>query len=331
MTNIEQLIHLAQQYQATDLHLVANSLPWVRINGDLQLLNQNHVVSKEALDTWLLSYLPPYQIQFFKKGQECDFTMDINTIGRIRVHIYRKKGKIAAALRLLPKTIPTIEDLAIPETLLPLLEKKQGLILVTGPTGSGKSTTLAAMFNYLNCNFSRHLVTIEDPIEFIYINNKSLISQREVLSDTKNFHCALRSVLRQDPDVILIGEMRDLITIRLALTAAETGHLVLASLHTPTAAQTINRIIDAFPSVEKTSVSSLLASSLTAVLAQKLLKKKHGGQLAAFELLLNTPAVENLIRENKLAQIYSLMQTSSFHGMQTFERHILELTKKNLL
>jgi twitching motility protein PilT len=267
----------------------------------------------------------------YEEFLEVDFSFEIPGIARFRVNAFNQKRGAAAVFRTIPSKVLTLEDLNAPAIFKEIVNVPRGLVLVTGPTGSGKSTTLAAMIDYLNDREYGHILTIEDPIEFVHTSKKCLINQREVHKDTLGFSEALRSALREDPDIILVGEMRDLETIRLALTAAETGHLVFGTLHTSSAAKTIDRIIDVFPGAEKTMVRSMLSESLRSVIAQTLLKKTGGGRIAAHEIMIGTPAIRNLIREDKVAQMYSAIQTGQAHGMQTLDQNLQELLKKGLI
>jgi twitching motility protein PilT len=267
----------------------------------------------------------------YEEFLECDFSFELPGIARFRVNAFNQNRGAAAVFRTIPSKILTLDDLGCPKFFQEVTRHPRGLILVTGPTGSGKSTTLAAMIDYVNSNDYAHILTIEDPIEFVHESKKCLINQREVHRDTLGFNEALRSALREDPDVILVGEMRDLETIRLALTAAETGHLVFGTLHTSSAAKTIDRIIDVFPAAEKGVIRSMLSESLQAVISQALLKKIGGGRTAAWEIMVGTPAIRNLIREDKVAQMYSAIQTGRRDGMQTLDQHLQELVEKGVV
>ena len=267
----------------------------------------------------------------FEEFWECDFSFEIPGLARFRVNAFNQNRGAGAVFRTIPSDILSLEDLKCPKIFEELADIPRGVVLVTGPTGSGKSTTLAAMVNHKNENEYGHILTVEDPIEFVHISKKCLINQREVHRDTLGFNEALRSALREDPDVILVGEMRDLETIRLALSAAETGHLVFGTLHTSSAAKTIDRIIDVFPAAEKDMIRAMLSESLKAVIAQTLLKKTGGGRVAAHEIMIGTPAIRNLIRENKIAQMYSAIQTGQQFGMKTLDQDLAELVKKNMV
>jgi twitching motility protein PilT len=262
---------------------------------------------------------------------ECDFSFEIPKLSRFRVNAFNQNRGAGSVFRTIPTQVKTMEDLSMPKVFQDMVNVPRGLVLVTGPTGSGKSTTLAAMIDYKNKNEHGHILTIEDPIEFVHESNKCLINQREVHRDTLGFNEALRSALREDPDIILVGEMRDLETIRLALTAAETGHLVFGTLHTSSAPKTIDRIIDVFPAGEKSLVRSMLSESLRAVISQTLIKRRGGGRVAGWEIMIGTPAIRNLIREDKVAQLYSSIQTGGVYGMQTLDQHLSQLVKQGLI
>lgn len=329
--NIIQLLHQAYSSGASDLHISVGSPPVVRIDGKLRHLEEGCVTAEESA-AMAEALLGGKRAERLREGGEEDFSFPLDNGVRYRVNVYRQRGAVSIAARSIPQQIPTMEQLALPAQLSGLALKPQGLILVTGPTGSGKSSTLAAMINYINRTESKHIVTLEDPIEFLHPHGTCLIDQREVGSDTGSFASGLRAALRQDPDVILVGEMRDLETISAAVTAAETGHLVLATLHTTDAAQTIDRIIDAFPGHQQAQIRSQLASVLLAVLSQRLFPRAGGkGRLAATELLVNTPAVANLIRSEKTYQIKSIMQTGRSLGMHTLEMNIRELLQMGLI
>ncbi len=332
-----KLIVQADSIGASDLHLTSHQIPIFRLDGDLVIGAAGGLpsrpISHDQLQSILFDLLTPEQKFFFQKNKSLDFAIAIQNI-RIRANLYEHLGGLALACRLIPSQIPTLEFLKTPEIFKNFMNQSKGLVLITGPTGSGKSTTLAGLVNYLNTQKSLHIVTIEDPIEFIHESQKSLIHQRELNTHTPRFDLALKAALREDPDVILVGELRDLETIRLALTAAETGHLVLGTLHTNSAAKSLDRLIDVFPGDERTLVRSMLSESLSAVISQRLIKKnknkeenkeKSSGRVAAFEILVNTPAVSFLIRENKIPQIYSAIQTGQAHGMQTLDQALKKL------
>ncbi len=331
----------AQQKGASDLHLCAGNVPMVRIDGEICPLlepSANDIfLQHNQLQELIYAIMTEEQIQLFEKEKEIDFSINIsddtnthNTL-RFRVNIFLQSQGIAAVFRTIPSIIPTLKDLNCPPCFKDIVQVHSGLVIVTGATGSGKSTTLAALVNYINGNSNKHILTIEDPIEFTHKSKKCLINQRQIHRDTQSFGNALRSGLREDPDIILIGEMRDLETIRLALTAAETGHLVLATLHTSSAAKTINRIIDVFPSQEQKLIRTMLAESLQAVIAQRLIKKNNGGRVASWEILMSNPAIKNLIKEDKIAQMTSVMQTGKAQGMQTMEQHIKQLVQQGII
>ncbi|MFU8784257.1 type IV pilus twitching motility protein PilT [Aliidiomarina sp.] len=325
--DIKQLLEYSVQSEASDLHLSSGSPALVRIDGDLVKVNTQKLNSRDV-ELMVNSLMNERQQEQFKEHLEVDFSFAIEGLARFRANVFMQMNGPAAAFRTIPDTIQTLEDLNAPEILRRIAEYPRGLVLVTGPTGSGKSTTLAAMVDYINSVFPYHVLTIEDPIEFVHQNNKCLINQREVFRDTLSFKNALRVALREDPDVILVGELRDLETIRLALTAAETGHLVFATLHTTSAPKTIDRIVDVFPGDEKSMVRSMLSESLRAVISQILIKKLGGGRVAAHEIMLATSAIKNLIREDKVAQMYSSIQTGASMGMQTMEQSLNKLAER---
>lgn len=322
---MHELLELCVKKGASDLHLSSGLKPLIRVNGDLTPL-MDDVLDKDAIKMLVNSVMTKEQQQEFEKEWELDFATTVPSVASFRINAFYQQRGIAAVFRVIPDKIPTLDDLKLPPIFKPLLELPNGLILVTGPTGSGKSTTLAAMVDHLNTNRAEHIITIEDPIEFTHYSKKSLINQRQVHRDTHDFARALRSSLREDPDIILLGEMRDLETIRLALTAAETGHLVMATLHTSSAPRTINRIVDVFPAEEKNMIRNMLSESLQAVICQTLVKSTTGGRAAALEIMLGTPAIRNLIREDKIAQMYSAMQTSGEMGMVTLEQYLQKMT-----
>lgn len=328
--NIQELLTISIKRNASDLHISSGVPPMIRVDGDLLRLDFP-VLEAEAVQVLVDSVMTPSQLQQYKKNLEIDFSFELPDEARFRVNVYHQARGPAAAFRIIPPGVVTLEELGMPEIFKTIAVRPRGLVLVTGPTGSGKSTTLAAMIDFINSNFYHHIVTIEDPIEFVHDSKCCLINQREVHRDTKSFNTALRSVLRQDPDIILVGELRDMETIRLALTAAETGHLVLGTLHTTSAAKTINRIIDVFPGEEKAMVRSMLSASLEAVIAQTLLKKVTGGRIAALEVMLCNNAIRNLIREDKIPQIYSVIQTGTAAGMMTLDQHLHQLVDKKLV
>lgn len=328
--DISELLAFSVKSKASDLHLSSGLPPMIRVDGDLCRVNLPELGSDEV-ETLLYDVMNDQQRKVFEEHLETDFSMAVSGLARFRVNVFHQQRGPAGVFRTVPSEVATLEQLNLPNVVKDIAELRNGLVLVTGATGSGKSTTLAAMINYINERRYEHVITIEDPIEFIHQSKKCLIDQRELYSHTKSFSEALRSSLREDPDVILVGEMRDPETIRLALTAAETGHLVFATLHTTSAAKTINRIIDVFPAGEKSMVRSMLSDSLQAVLSQSLLKSEEGGRVAAMEIMLCTSAIRNLIREDKVAQMYSVIQTGQEQGMQTMDQHLKKLVEQRLI
>ncbi len=326
---IEDLLTLAIDTHASDLHLSAGLAPILRIDGEL-ITSAFPTLTSLQIQDLLSKLLNEEQFQQCKQGLDLDFSFEFQKLGRFRGTVFRQARGTAAVLRYIPAAIPSLASLNLPPILKKLTRLKQGLILVAGPTGSGKTTTLAAMIDELNNSSAQHILTLEDPIEFIHSPKKSIINQREIYRDSLSFAAALKSALRADPEVILIGELRDLETIRLALTAAETGHLVLATLHAHSAVNSIYRLIDVFSGKEKALVRTQLAQALQAVVAQRLLKKIGGGREAIVEIMLANTAVSNLIRDNKLAQLYSAIQLGKTQGMQTFEQHIKQLNEAGL-
>ena len=329
--NITQLLAFSVKSKASDLHLSAGLVPMLRVHGDIRRIN-GEALPHQAVLALLDGLMNDSQRQHFEKFLEVDFSFEVPGLARFRVNAFNHNRGAGAVLRTIPSEILSLAQLKAPKILAQLAVKPRGLVLVTGPTGSGKSTTLAAMVNHLNDTRNAHILTVEDPIEFVHASKKSLIHQREVGRDTHSFAAALRSALREDPDAILVGEMRDLETIRLAMTAAETGHLVFGTLHTSSAAKTIDRIIDVFPAEEKDMVRAMLSESLVAVISQTLCKVKDGsGRVAAHEIMLGTSAIRNLIREAKVAQMYSAIQTGNGVGMQTLDQNLSELVKRNVI
>jgi len=329
--DITELLAFSVKNKASDLHLSAGLPPMIRVHGDVRRINLPPLEHKEV-HAMIYDIMNDGQRKAYEENLECDFSFEIPGLARFRVNAFNQDRGAAAVMRTIPSKILSLEQLNTPAIFAELSLKPRGLVLVTGPTGSGKSTTLAAMVNHVNENEYAHILTIEDPIEFVHQSNKCLINQREVGPHTHSFDNALRSALREDPDVILVGELRDLETIRLALTAAETGHLVFGTLHTSSAAKTIDRIVDVFPGEEKEMVRSMLSESLQAVISQTLLKTKDGsGRVAAHEIMLGTPAIRSLIRDSKIAQMYSTIQTSSNVGMQTLDSNLTDLIKRNLI
>jgi len=331
MKRIDEILTLMTEREASDLHIASGSAPYLRIHGEMVKLNYKDI-TPEVCQALIFEILSKTQRESFLDNWDLDFSYSLKGVGRFRVNVFRQRKGVAAVFRLIPEQIQTIQELGLPETLENLINVSEGLVLVTGPTGSGKSTTLASLIHTINVNQRAHIITIEDPIEFVHHNEQSLINQREVSSHTKSFHQALRAALREDPDVILVGEMRDLETISLALTAAETGHLVLATLHTNSATKTIDRIIDVFPEAQQAQIRVMLSESLKGVVAQSLVSRGDGrGRVPVVEVLVNTPAVANLIREGKTFQIPSSMQTGQVHGMVTFEAAMNDLVRKGIV
>jgi twitching motility protein PilT len=328
--DIGELLAFAVKNGASDLHLSAGLPPMIRVDGDVRRINVPPMDHKEVHGL-IYDIMKDKQRKEFEEFLECDFSFEIPGLARFRVNAFNQNRGAGAVFRTIPSEILTLDDLKAPPIFKDISSYPRGIVLVTGPTGSGKSTTLAAMIDYVNESEYGHILTVEDPIEFVHNSKKCLINQREVHRDTRGFNEALRSALREDPDVILVGELRDLETIRLALTAAETGHLVFGTLHTSSAAKTIDRVVDVFPAAEKEMIRAMLSESLRAVIAQVLLKKVGGGRVAAHEIMIGTPAIRNLIRENKIAQMYSAIQTGAQFGMQTLDQNLQELVRRNLV
>lgn len=328
--DIAQLLTFGVKNGASDLHLSAGVEPMIRVDGEMKRINLPPLDHKQV-HGMVYDIMNDKQRKAYDEFLETDFSFEIPSLARFRVNAFTQARGAGAVFRTIPTKIISLEDLNCPPIFKELADLPRGLILVTGPTGSGKSTTLAAMINHKNESEAGHILTIEDPIEFVHQAKRCMINQREVHRDTLGFNEALRSALREDPDTILVGEMRDLETIRLALTAAETGHLVLATLHTSSAAKTIDRIVDVFPAAEKEMVRAMLSEGLKAVISQTLLKKRGGGRIAAHEIMIGTPAIRNLVRENKIAQMYSSIQTGAKEGMQTLEQNLKELVKRGLI
>ena len=328
--DIAELLTFSVKNGASDLHLSAGMPLMIRVDGDMRKINVPELDHK-TVHGLVYDIMNDKQRKDYEEFFETDFSFEIPELARFRVNAFNHNRGAGAVFRTIPSDILTLEDLGTPGTFKEISDNPRGLVLVTGPTGSGKSTTLAAMIDYINNKNYAHILTIEDPIEFVHQSKKCLVNQREVHRDTHGFNEALRSALREDPDIILVGEMRDLETIRLALTAAETGHLVFGTLHTTSAAKTIDRVIDVFPAAEKMMVRSMLSESLRAVISQTLLKKIGGGRIAAWEIMIGTPAIRNLIREDKVAQMYSAIQTGQAVGMTTLDQYLQDMVKKGLI
>ncbi|EOC84437.1 twitching motility family protein [Neisseria meningitidis NM165] len=328
---ITDLLAFGAKNKASDLHLSSGISPMIRVHGDMRRINLPEM-SAEEVGNMVTSVMNDHQRKIYQQNLEVDFSFELPNVARFRVNAFNIGRGPAAVFRTIPSTVLSLEELKAPSIFQKIAESPRGMVLVTGPTGSGKSTTLAAMINYINETQPAHILTIEDPIEFVHQSKKSLINQRELHQHTLSFANALRSALREDPDVILVGEMRDPETIGLALTAAETGHLVFSTLHTTGAAKTVDRIVDVFPAGEKEMVRSMLSESLTAVISQNLLKTHDGnGRVASHEILIANPAVRNLIRENKITQINSVLQTGQASGMQTMDQSLQSLVRQGLI
>lgn len=326
--NIQQLLELTINRNASDLHLLVGEPPLLRVNGDLVPVNGTEALSENVMESMLIPLLSPHQKAVISENWELDLGLDFENKARFRVNLYKQRSTLAAAFRLIPRQIRTLEETGLPPVISKIPQLKQGFVLVTGPTGHGKSTTLAAFVNQINLNRHAHIVTIEDPIEYVYPKGRSVISQRELNSDTKSWSNALKSALREDPDVVLIGEMRDLETMAAAMTIAETGHLVFATLHTNSAAQSIDRIIDVFPVNQQAQIRVQLASVLEAVMSQRLLPTIAPGRILAVELLFATPALRTMIRENKTHLVDNLIQTSGELGMRSMEASLAMLVRE---
>lgn len=328
--DITQLLTFTYQNQASDLHISAGEPPMVRIDGDVKKVKLPSLTSEQT-QSMLYDIMNDHQRKVFEEKSDIDFSMELGENARFRVNVFRQRRGMGAVFRIIPTKILTLDQLGMPAILAQLSRQEKGLVLVTGPTGSGKSTTLAAMIDLINSEFDGHILTIEDPVEFVHSSKRCLVNQREVGPHTQSFSNALRAALREDPDIILVGELRDLETIQLALTAAETGHLVFGTLHTSSAPKTVDRIIDVFPSGQQAQVRAMLSESIQAIVTQTLCKKVGGGRVAALEVLIGNTAVRNLIRENKIHQIPSMMQTGQGIGMKTMDTALLELVEKNLI
>ena len=328
--DITELLAFSVQHNASDLHLSSGVSPMIRVDGDVRRINIPALADKDV-NSLVYDIMNDTQRKDYEQNLEVDFSFEVPNLARFRVNAFNSNRGPAAVFRTIPSEVLTLDDLGAPDIFKTISDNPRGLVLVTGPTGSGKSTTLAAMVDYINQNKHHHILTIEDPIEFVHDNKLSLVNQREVHRDTHSFSNALRSALREDPDVILVGELCDLETIRLAMTAAETGHLVFGTLHTTSAPKTIDRIIDVFPGEEKAMVRSMLSESLRAVISQTLLKKIGGGRVAAHEIMIGVPAIRNLIREDKIAQMYSSIQTGASIGMQTMDQCLTNLVNRGIV
>lgn len=328
--DINELLAFSVQNKASDLHLSAGLPPIIRVDGEMRRLNVPELDHK-TVNALIYDIMNDKQRKEYEENLEVDFSFEIEGLSRFRVNAFNQNRGAAAVLRNIPSEILTLEDLGAPDIFKKIINQPTGIILVTGATGSGKSTTLAAMVDHINANKREHILTIEDPIEFVHKNKLCVMNQREVHRDTHSFNNALRSALREDPDVILVGELRDLETIRLAISAAETGHLVFGTLHTNSAPKTIDRIIDVFPAEEKSMIRSMLSESLRAVVSQTLLKKTGGGRVAAHEIMIGIPAIRNLIREDKVPQMYSVIQTGQQHGMQTMDQCLQKLVAQGII
>jgi len=328
--DITELLEFSVKQGASDLHITAGMPPLIRVDGDIRRINVPEMDQKEV-HSLIYEIMNDKQRKDYEEFLETDFSFEIPNLARFRVNAFMQNRGSAAVFRTIPSRVLAMDQLGMGDIFRKISNVPRGLVVVTGPTGSGKSTTLAAMVDYINETRYEHILTIEDPIEFVHQSKKCLVNQREVHRDTHGFNEALRSALREDPDIILVGELRDLETIRLALTAAETGHLVFGTLHTTSAAKTIDRIIDVFPAAEKDMVRSMLSESLQSVISQTLLKKKGGGRVAAHEIMMGTSAIRNLIREGKVAQMYSSIQTGSSSGMQTLDQCLKNLVAKNIV
>jgi twitching motility protein PilT len=328
--DISRLLHFTIQNEASDLHISAGESPMIRVHGEMKRVD-TPALSTEQAQAMIYDMMNDSQRKIFEEFSDIDFSMQLGDVSRFRVNIFRQNRGLGAVFRAIPTTIRTLTELGMPPVMSSIAQREKGLVLVTGPTGSGKSTTLASMIDLINQTLEGHILTVEDPIEFVHQSKRCLVNQREVGSHTQSFGNALRAALREDPDIILVGEMRDLETIHLALTAAETGHLVFGTLHTSSAPKTVDRIIDVFPADQQGQVRAMFAESIQAIVTQTLCKKVGGGRIAALEVLIGTPAVKNLIREGKIHQLPGVMQTSQGVGMQTLEMSLRELLDRGLI
>lgn len=329
---IREILEIAKSMEASDIHLIVGKAPIFRVHGEIVELQNGERMMPEDAQRLIYTILNDAQQKAFEEKKELDFSFGINTLGRYRANIHMQRGTVAAAIRTITTDIPDLSSLGLPKTVEQFANVNNGLVLVTGPTGSGKSTTLAAIIDRINTNTAQHIITVEDPIEYLHRHKKSVVEQREIKTDTESFSSALKYAMRQDPDVILIGEMRDLETIEAALTAAETGHLVFATLHTNDAAQTIDRIVDVFPTNQQEQIRLQLSVSLKGVVAQQLIPRiDKKGRVLAVEVLVGTPAVGNLIREAKTHQIYSMIETGARFGMKSMESSLKELYEKRFI
>ena len=328
--NITQLLKIAVDNKVSDVHLTDNLPPVMRINGRLITFNEYKLEHNSIIES-LREIIPDQYINEFREKWEIDFAISLPYIGRFRCNLFKQNNGVSAVLRIISQEIISLDILGLTKTVRSIADLSHGLVLISGSAGSGKSSTLAAIINYINEHYAKHIITIEDPIEYIHTSKKSLINQRELYRDTQSFHLALRSALREDPNIILVGELRDLETMRLALTAAETGHLIFATLHTVSAAKSINRIIDLFPQGDKQLICAMLSESLRVVISQVLLNRIVGGRVAAFEIMFSTAAIRNLIREDKVSQIYSVIQTNAGMGMQTLDQHLQSLLMSDVI
>ena len=327
---IDELLRQAREMKASDLHVSVGIPPKCRVNGELVALPCGIIMPNDS-KALVEQMIPPRMIEKFNEDGEIDFSYAARNLGRFRVNVFKQRGALSFVIRLVNSKIPSPEQLGLSKEIVDLTKKKRGLVLVTGPTGSGKSTTLASMIDVINQNYNKHIITLEDPIEYLHADKQSIISQREIAIDTKNYLTGLRACLRQAPDVILLGEMRDAETIRTAMTAAETGHLVIATLHTKGAVNTIDRIVDSFPADQQDQIKIQLSLVLDSIVSQQLLHKGEGGMIPAFEVMKNTPAIRNLIRDSKNYQIDNIIQTSGSQGMISMDQYILNLYQKGLI